>query len=325
MSDAQGQSLLNFLNTPLLVGDPEGRVVFANDAFVRELTPNGEAPHGEPLASLFAGGGREAVLASVAEVCSKGESVNFRIREGGRGYLALASPIHAEESRVGVVILLTDEPTLDARLLDFHREIQEPLDETAACLEELLEASTGPRDEHFRELVERSASTLRRARKWSGELHRLLGGGTGTKLSDEVLQPGQVLRDVASRLQPELERAKVNLSLLVNPEVSQAIGDPTMLETLLVRLLRQRLGHTPAGSSISLLAKDVGGALGRGVLISLTDPHQVPNSDTDRDAEPVEYTRMVRELVSVLGGQIATVIEPPAGRVTSIWLRSASN
>lgn len=85
MSDAQGQSLLNFLDTPLLVGDPEGRVVFANEAFVRELTPNGEVPHGESLAQLFAGGGREAVLASVAEVCSKGKSVHFRIREGGRG------------------------------------------------------------------------------------------------------------------------------------------------------------------------------------------------------------------------------------------------
>ena len=97
MSDAQGQSLLNFLDTPLLVGDPEGRVVFANDAFVRQLTPDGVAPQGDPLASLFAGGGREAVLASVAEVCAKGESVKFRIREGGRGYLAMASPIQEPE------------------------------------------------------------------------------------------------------------------------------------------------------------------------------------------------------------------------------------
>ena len=123
MSDAQGQSLLDFLDAPVLVGDPEGRIIFANDAFVRELCTNGELPNGEPLASLFAGGGREAVLASVAEVCSKGESVKFRLREAGKGYLALASPIHSEESRVGVIIVLTDEPDVDGRLLDFHREI----------------------------------------------------------------------------------------------------------------------------------------------------------------------------------------------------------
>ena len=325
MSDAQGQSLLNFLNTPLLVGDPEGRVVFANDAFVRQLTVNGESPHGESLASLFAGGGREAVLASVAEVCSKGESVNFRIREAGRGYLALASPIHAEESRVGVVILLTDEPTLDSRLLDFHREIQEPLDETMACLEELLEASTGPRDEHFVEVLECGAVALRRARKWSGELHRLIGGGSGPKAIDDFLQPSHVLRQVESRLLAEFGRAKVKLSLLINPGVSRAVGDATMLETLLVRLLRQRLAQAPAGSSISLLARDTGGALGSGVLISVTDPHQISNPDAKAGSDPGEYTRMVREIVSALDAEIVTVVEPPAGRVTSIRLASAPN
>ena len=145
MSDAQGQSLLNFLDAPLLVGDPEGRVIFANDAFQRDLCPNGESPNGEPLASLFAGGGREAVLTSVAEVCSRGESVHFRLREGGRGYLALASPIQAEESRVGVIILFTDEPLIDGRLLEFHREIQEPLEETLAFLDEMIEETGGRR------------------------------------------------------------------------------------------------------------------------------------------------------------------------------------
>ena len=35
------------------------------------------------------------MLAAVAEVCSKGESVKFRLREEGAGYLAVASPIEA--------------------------------------------------------------------------------------------------------------------------------------------------------------------------------------------------------------------------------------
>jgi hypothetical protein len=237
----------------------------------------------------------------------------------------LASPIHAEESRVGVVILLTDKPTLDARLLDFHREIQEPLDETAACLEELLEASTGPRGEHFLELVERSAATLGRARKWSGELHRLLAGEAGAKSSDEVLQPGRVLRDVASRLQPELERAKVEFAAGQPGGVSGHGGPDDARNAPGPAVCASALGMAPAGSSMSLLARDVGGALGPGVLISLTDPHQSSNSGTENVNDPGEYTRMVRELVSVLGVQIATVVEPPAGRVTSIWLRSAPN
>ncbi len=323
MSDAQGQSLLNFLDAPVLVGDPEGRVIFANDAFVRELAVGGQSPHGEPLASLFAGGGREAVLASVAEVCSKGESIRFRIREAGRGYLAVASPIHAEESRVGVVILLTDEPAIDGRLLDFHREIQEPLDETTACLEELLEATGGRRHDRFRELVERGTVALGRARKWSEELHGLLCGGNVSNRGGETLRPGRVLRLVASRLAPEFAQAQVELSVLISPQVKPALGDSTMLETALVRLLRQRLADAPAGSSISLLARDVSAAGDRGVLISVVDPGPDLQGDAPAEADTGERARMVREIVTVLGGEISTVVEAPAGRATAIRLAAA--
>jgi len=325
MSDAQGQSLLNFLDAPVLVGDPEGRVIFANDAFVRDLCANGVPPHGEPLASLFAGGGREAVLASVAEVCSKGESVNFRLREAGRGYLALASPIHSEESRVGVVILLTDEPSVDGRLLDFHREIQEPLDETAVCLEELLEATGGRRDERFRELVEQGAVALARARKWSEELQGLICGNSRSKSSEATLLPGRVLRQVESRLAPEFAKAQVELTLLISPRTSEARGDSTMLETALVRLLRLRLGDAPAGSSISLLARDIGTQNQRGVLISIVDPDRDPQGNSLARVDLGEQARMVPEIVSALGGQITTVVEPPAGRATVIQLALAEN
>jgi PAS domain-containing protein len=115
--DSQGKSLLSFMDAPVLVGDPEGRVVFANPAFVRAFCADQGSPQGENLATLFAGGGREAVLAAVEKVCSQGEPVKFRLREGESGYLAVASPIEAEESRVGVIILMIEtflEPDPDA-------------------------------------------------------------------------------------------------------------------------------------------------------------------------------------------------------------------
>ncbi|MFT5694170.1 MAG: hypothetical protein ACI9QQ_000143 [Myxococcota bacterium] len=328
MSDIGGQSLMDFMDAPVLVGDPEGYVVFANKAFVRDLTANGESPHGEPLASLFAGGGREAVLASVAEVCAKGDPVNFRIREGGRGYLVLASPIQAENSRVGVVILLTDEPSMDNRLLDFHREIQEPLDETRACLEELLEVTGGRRDECYREMVERSSAALGRARKWSDELHGLLCGGSGNKAElTQTLQLGRVVRQVVDRMEAECERATISLTTLISTRVADAKGDATLLETALVRILKQRVAQAPAGCEITLLAREVGGATEPGILISVVDPGALPSSvgasDENADAEPGEQTRMVREIVKSLGGEITTVSEAGAGRVTAIWLERA--
>jgi len=325
MSDTQGQSLLDFLDVPVLVGDPEGRIIFANDAFLRDFCPNGESPNGEPLASLFAGGSREAVLASVAEVCSKGESVNFRLREADRGYLALASPIHSEESRVGVIILLTDEPSIDGRLLDFHREIQEPLDEASVCLEELLEATGGRRDEHFRELVERGTVALVRARKWSEELQGLICGSTRSKASEASLVPGRVLRQVESRMAAEFAKAQVELSLLISPRTSDARGDATMLETALVRLLRLRLGDAPEGSSICMLARDVGPENERCVLISVVDPDRDADGNSLAYVDLGERARMVPEVVAALGGQITTVVEPPAGRATVIQLAIAES
>ena len=79
-----------------------------NPAFESRFCQSGASPRGEHLAALFAGGGREAILAAVASVCTEGRTVNFRLREDGAGYLAVASPIQAEGNQVGVVILLTD-------------------------------------------------------------------------------------------------------------------------------------------------------------------------------------------------------------------------
>jgi hypothetical protein len=98
-----------------------------------------------------------------------------------------------------------------------------------------------------------------------------------------------------------------------------------MLETALVRLLRLRLGDAPAGSSISLLARDIGTQNQRGVLISIVDPDRDPQGNSLAQVDLGEQARMVPEIVSALGGQITTVVEPPAGRATVIQLALAEN
>ena len=92
--NAAGASLLDFLDEPVLVGDPEGRVIYANPAF-EESFEFGPSARGMSFAQLFEGGGREAFLQAVAQVCETGETVRFRLREEGRGYIGVASPIEA--------------------------------------------------------------------------------------------------------------------------------------------------------------------------------------------------------------------------------------
>jgi PAS domain-containing protein len=324
MSLSEGQSLLDFLDAPVLVVDPEGRVIFINPSFRRRFCTAGEAPEGEYLATLFAGGGRESMLAAVAEVCSKGESVRFRLREAGLGYLSVASAIRADDNRVGVMILLTDEPVMDSRLLDFHREIQDPLDETMACMDELVEQTGGRRDSRFRELLEQGVSALERARKWSEELHGVLCGSAHSDPGTSTLDPVRVVRQAASRLLPEFDRAEVELDLLIGNQLPAARGDGTLLETALVHLMRHRLANAKPGASVTLLARAVGVDEARGILVSIADccaPGDQLSTEAIAESEP----RLVTDTVSILAGRLRTVVLPTAGRISSIRLGLASD
>lgn len=233
-------SLLNFLDAPIVVGDPEGRVIFLNPAFERAFRKSAEEVLGMALAQLFEGGGREAILGAVAEVCSRGQSVEFRLREGGGAFLGLASPIEAESDRVGVVILLTVEPDTDDRLLAFQGEITEPLEETQQALDELLEQTGGRRNERYRALVERGLGALDRARKWNDELHRMLCGQGRQGAPDVTLDPVRVVREVVGRMSAEFESAPVSIRLLAPSDLPPAKGDAAMLDTALTKLIRHR-------------------------------------------------------------------------------------
>jgi len=166
-------SLLDFLEAPVLVGDPDGRVVYVNSAFEATSGVSSVAAKGQPLASLFDGGAREAVLSAVAGACDGGESVRFRLRLGSIGYAALASPIKSDQGSVGVLVLLTEELGSDPRILALHREIHEPLDEIARCLAELSEATGGLR---YRQSLDDGARALAAVRKHADEIQNILDG-----------------------------------------------------------------------------------------------------------------------------------------------------
>ena len=169
-------SLLDFLDAPVVVGDPDSRVVYVNSAFESCSGISAAAAKGQALASLFEGGGREAVLRAVASVCDAGESVRFRLRVNGIGYAALASPIKSNEKSVGVVVLLTEELENDPRVLALHREIHEPVDEIARCLAELAEATGGLRSSRYRRALEDGVRALSAVRKHVEEIQNILDG-----------------------------------------------------------------------------------------------------------------------------------------------------
>jgi PAS domain S-box-containing protein len=170
------RSLLDYVDAPVLVGDPDGRVVHLNPAFESRFGISLDQARGEELATLFQGGAREAVLSAVADVCGGTGPVRFQLREGDCGYRAVASPISAEDNRVGVVILITPELSSDRRMIECAKDIQEPLEELTRCVAEIAEQVGGRRAERYRLMLEDVANAIELLRKRADELQSLLSG-----------------------------------------------------------------------------------------------------------------------------------------------------
>jgi PAS domain S-box-containing protein len=155
-------SLLAYLEVPVLVGDPQGRTVYLNPAFEERFGLEAEAARGAPLAQLFEGGGREAVLGAVAGVLEEWQSVRFRLRERGIGFTATASPIIAGGQNVGVVILLKEEVEGMERLFHLHRMLGDAVEDLGRGVE-----ASGA------ENLKRSLDSVR---QWTEALRRELHG-----------------------------------------------------------------------------------------------------------------------------------------------------
>jgi len=171
------RSLIDFIDAPVLVGDPEGRAVYVNACFEGAFSVSRESVTGQSLAGFFQGGAREAVLHAVASVCGGEPATRFRLREGNKGWMALASPVEAEGGRVGVIIVLMPEPPGEDRLQTFRRDVQESLDELATCLAEISQETGGRRLPRGRLLVSDGLRAVERMRKWASMIESELRTG----------------------------------------------------------------------------------------------------------------------------------------------------
>jgi PAS domain S-box-containing protein len=313
------QSLLSFLDAPVIVGDPEGFAVYVNPAFQARFGITAEAARGRSLSELFVGGSREAVLHAVAEVCEHGESVRFRVRDGSGGFAAVASPIVAEDARVGVVILLKEEVEGIERLLSLHREIQDPIDELSHTLEMLLEQTGGRRDVRYRGFVEESLRALTRLCKWSDELRAVLSGTSGPILEGASFDPAAVVRRVAERTVRRIGEAETTIEPLAARSLPAVRGDEARLESVLMRIVADRLEQERPPSKIFIGARSAGTDAAAPVLVSVTERWK-SGGCTATPAEPP----LIQESIAALGGVLHTTIDPQMGRTTLLSLAVAA-
>jgi len=124
-----------------------------------------------------------------------------------------------------------------------------------------------------------------------------------------------LLRRVASRAASDMTSAQVALEVLAPASLPELHGDPERLESTLLRLLRNRLGHEPVPVRMSLCARAVGGSTDRAVLISLCEHLEGGSFANKSPDEPLD-----KEAVAALGGMMHTVTHPGLGRATLIRL-----
>ncbi len=314
MSSAEAISLLGHLDTPILVGDPEGHVVYANASFRKRFCPSGEDPTGTALASVFGGGAREAVLKVTAEVLQRGQSARLQIREGGLGYVGLASPIEAEDDRVGVVMVLLEEQSGEDHLAGLAEELADPIGDALRTLGRLLESPAAPLADALRVPLERSLQSLETAQKWIRELQVAIRGGKAQQGRFDVA--ASVLR-AAERMQGESD-ASQPFEVLMPPNLPRVAGTAAVFERALLQLIRRRLAESQPGKPLTLLARAFGGDPARGVIVSVVDfPVQDRRGATGHPPEAVQ------QAMQSIGGDVVCVEDSQIGRVTALRLAVA--
>jgi len=314
MSSAEEISLLAHLDTPILVGDPEGHVVYANPSFRKRFCASGGDPTGEALANVFGGGAREAVLMVTAEVLQRGQAARLQIREGGIGYTGLASPIEAEDDRVGVVMVMLEEQSNEDQLAGLAEELGEPIADALRGLGRLVESTTPPLADEQRALLERGLHSLETAQKWLRELQLAIRGGKSKQGRFDVA--ASVLR-TAERIRSEAE-SDLALEVLMPPNLPRVAGTAVVFERALLLLVRRRLAEAAPRRPLTLLARAIGGDPVRGVLVSVTD---VP--DSDRRGATGHPPEAVQQAIHGMGGDVVCVEDSLLGRVTSLRLVAA--
>ncbi len=311
MSDA---ALIDHVDAPILVGDPEARVVHVNPAFVRSFGIDALHALGMPLAELFEGGAREAMLGAVASACQRGESARCRLRERGVGYEAVVSPIVRDGEGVGVVVLLQEEIVGSARLTAIRRELGPCIDEVEETLATLLEETGGRRNPGHRVRLEEALRSLDRLRKASQEIGDVLAGGRADGRR-EPYDPAALVRQVAEGIREEAARRGVELLLLAPLSLEGCVGDGPGVAMALRRMVEARIGAAETPARLTLAARRLEDGELPAILLSVTEKRATGAYDA-----PFEEPPGVREALAAQGALTSGYTDPRLGRTAVIRL-----
>ena len=333
------RAILTGMVEGVVVLDPQGRLVMANDAARGMLKLNDEAT-GRRYQEWM----RQPELFAQIVQALGGDSpggVEFVLaRDPSRTCVARAAP--AGEPEGGAILVLHDISDLrraDRVRRDFvanvSHELRTPLTAIRGYVEALLDDPPAPDESRrFLEIIARHTSRMERLVKDLLRLARLDAGQEPPELVECDL--GSVLQAVTNELSGPIDQRQSQVEIAIAPEARNLVSDPAKLHDILRNLIENAVTYAPEGGRVRVEAEREADAT---VLRVLDNGPGIPPADLSRVFERfyrVDKSRsrapggtgiglaIVKHLVELLGGTVTAGSRDEGGAVFTLRLPQAT-
>jgi two-component system phosphate regulon sensor histidine kinase PhoR len=248
-------AVLDSMADGVLITDGEGHVRLINPAATRTLGTDEEMALGRPIAHVV----RDHRIIDLWRQCCERDEEQFEPIEVGRQGVFLqviATPLPGAGPQAALVILqdLTRLRRLETVRRDFISNVSHELRTPLASLRALVDTlRSGALEDpaaahHFLERMEIEVDALTQVVQELLELSRIESGQVPFRL--EAVRVTDVVRPPVERLSPQAERADLQLTIDLSPDLPPVLADAERLQQVVTNLVHNAIKFTPAGGQV---------------------------------------------------------------------------
>ena len=263
VSRRQLEAILNSTPDPVLVTDASNRLILANPAagHVFGVTiRRGERPDAEKTIQI------RALHELLQATSTERRSAEITMPDG-RTYLAMASPMTAEEKTVGRVCILRDVTQLkeiDTLKSDFVATVSHDLRSPLTLMRgyaTMLEMAGALNDQqkNYARMIVQGVDSMAKLVSNLLDLGRI---DFGVGLQVDSIPVLDILERVTSGLQMQAKEKNISLGVEIPKDLPHAIeADQALLQQALYNLVENAIKYTPDGGSVTIHLKTLSQAL----------------------------------------------------------------
>ncbi len=256
--NGQFNTMLNYMADGIIITDSQGNVRLINPASAKLLGLTEKSTLGRSFAEVV----RHHQLIDLWQRCQEdGREVTAAVEIGRELFLqAIVTPFEARSAQGYLVILqdLTTVRHLQTVRRDFVSNVSHELRTPLASLRVIIETlQDGAYDDpatavHFLNRAATEIDVLTQMVEELLELSRIESGQVPLRLQSTAV--ADLLLKPLDRLQPQAERAGIQLILDLPAALPQVLADPDRIHQIVTNLLHNAIKFTPEGGNISLQA-----------------------------------------------------------------------